>query len=231
MADPQPPHEVSADAAKTTTGLGQLPPLAEDLKKTLQGGVHVTTPSYSNTVFITVNKLNPSAANFVPKPTDSSAFTTTTTLPTSAPTHPIYSKFPTPTTSTSSRLDPSSKEFVPSTMPAPPMANGGPNMLENGDDYFEEDLNGYLDVKDIMGQYEKASPTAEGDTSSKPVLKEAAEMLLRTYNYPGSFDEIKKNFQMTLSTCIPSDSTLTNLAEMLVYWVRPLLRQLLHAEV
>jgi hypothetical protein len=97
------------------------------------------------------------------------------------------------------------------------MANGGPAELENGD-FFEEDFDDYLSAKDLL-RYEKAVPTDTSDKGSEPVLKGAAEMLLKVYNYPGSFDEIGKSFKKTLGNWEPSESTLSNLAEMLVYWV------------
>lgn len=90
------------------------------------------------------------------------------------------------------------------------------------DEDFGEDFGNYLTVKDILG-YEKASPTGADDASGEPVLKGAAEMLLKVYNYPGSFDEIGKKFQNTISNWVPSKDTLTNLAEMLVYWVSSVL--------
>lgn len=103
-----------------------------------------------------------------------------------------------------------------------PSANGDPSLLGNGGSFDEEELDqrDYLSVKDIMQAYEKAAPTRTDDLGSEPVLKGAAEMLLKASYYPGSFDEIGKNFQATLSNWLPSDSTLVNLAEMLVYWVR-----------
>lgn len=217
-----------ADTAKTTTGEGQHPSLAEDLKKIIREGVQIFTPAYSTTLTITTNKLNPSAANFVPKSAtldpNSSEFTPNTHANSSSP---IFSKHSIPTSTSSpssSRLNPTSKEFVPNLpvdlpgMLSLPMGNGDPSLLGNGD-CFEDESGGYLSVKDIMLSYEKAAPTDTEDKSSELVLRCAAEMLLKVFNYPGSFDEIGKKFQTTLDIETPSDSTLINLAEMLVHWV------------
>ena len=98
------------------------------------------------------------------------------------------------------------------------MANGGPASLDDHEDLFDEDDGEYLSVKDLL-RYEKAAPTAANDVSSEPVLKGAAEMLIKVFNYPGSFDEIGQMFKITLTNWPPTEPTLTNLAEMLVYWV------------
>lgn len=98
------------------------------------------------------------------------------------------------------------------------MANGGPASLDNHEDLFDEVDDEYLSAKDLL-RYEKAAPTAAEDVGSDPVLKGAAEMLIKVFNYPGSFDEIGKMFKMTLTNWPPTESTLTNLAELLVYWV------------
>ena len=83
----------------------------------------------------------------------------------------------------------------------------------------EEELGDYLDIVTIVRGFERAAPTDQMDSGSDPVLKAAAEMLLKVSYYPGSFDELGKNFQATLSSWTPSEDILTNLAEMLVHWV------------
>ena len=235
-----------AKSAKTTIGEGQRPPLSEELKKKVQAGVTVCAESANpSTMTMTVGKLNPTANDFVPKSAlshdlqfsagDATFFPSTTTSA------PIFNKHPIPTSTSSpgsTRLNPSSKEFVPSseippvTMASVPaermrhhqeMMRGMPNGdIQNGGNYLDEEevAGGYLSAKDIVEGFEAAAPTDPDDAGNKPVLQGAAEMLLKMYNYPGSFDDIKRNFKATLSNWNPSESTLKNLAEMLISWVR-----------
>lgn len=223
---PTPEQTADADSAKTTIGEGKSPRLVEELKETVRGGVQVGGAIYgtsSITTPISMAKLNPSAPVFTP------AFTTSSSTTSSAMPHPIYTKYSIPATTSSSsttstsRLDPTSKEFVPSghslaATNLSPEINGNPNLYGNGDVIPEEDY-GYLDVKSIVRGFERAAPTDPKDPSGDPILSGAAEMLLKVYNYPASFDELGKNFQTTLSSWKPSESTLINLAEMLVHWV------------
>ncbi len=219
-----------AAAKLTTTGEGKIPPLAEDLKEAIRGGVQVpanAAPTSDIAVPVS-NKLNPAAKTFSPTSLDLNSIPSLTTPSRSTATtesRPIYTKnaIPTATSSTaSSRLDPKVKEFVPEGVPMDlaPVSNGDVSLYGNGDVLEEEgSMSGYLDSKDIMQRFERAAPTESTDTTSKIILQEAAEMLLKVYNYPGSFDEIGKTFQFTLNTKSPTDDTLINLAEMLVYWV------------
>ena len=220
--------EVS-DAAKTTIGDGEKPLLTEDLKKAVQRGVQVGHPAI---------KLNPSATDFIPKfDTLSLSITTQTTSTTTS--HPVYSKYSTPTNpdSSTSTLNPTSEEFVPSRNLVLPkdakefvpslfgsaelsrIPNGDTQDYGNGVEFDDEDIDGYLNVNDIMRGYEKAAPTDLQDSSNRRVLEDAANMLLRVLYYPGSFEKMATDFKSTLITLNPSESTLMNLAEMLVHWV------------
>lgn len=229
-----------AKSAKTTIGEGQRPPLSEELKKKMQVGVTVCAESSKpSTVTVTMGKLNPTANDFVPKLHDPRLTAGGAPFfPSTATSGPIFNKHPIPTSTSapgSTRLDPSSKEFVPSSeIPSSTLASISTEVMRchqemtrgmlngdlNGGNYLdeEEDVGGYLSAKDIMEGFESAAPTSPDDASNKPVLQGAAEMLLKMYNYPGSFDDIKRNFKATLSNWIPSEDTLTNLAEMLIHW-------------
>ena len=87
-----------------------------------------------------------------------------------------------------------------------------------GEEEEEEEEGGYIEAKDLVRGFERAAPTEMGD-DSEPVLRAGAEMLLGVYNYPGSFDESGKKFKEAVKDLDPSVNTLTNLAEMLVFWV------------
>lgn len=213
----------------TTTGEGKAPPLAEELKEAIRSGVKVSrAPAPAASMTVTVhNKLNPAAPSFVPMSTatyldpTSSAFThSNPQSSSSSSSRPIYTKnsIPTaPSSAASSRLNPTVEEFVPLSMP--PVSNGDVGMYGNGDMLEDElDVSGYMDAKHIM-RFERAAPTESSDLSSEAILQGAAEMLLKVYNYPASFDEIGKGFQLTLNSKPPTDATVINLAEMLVYWV------------
>ena len=222
------------ESVLTTTGEGKAPPLAEDLKEALRGGVEVSrAPAPAASMTVTVpNKLNPAAPNFIPMSTatyldpTSSAFTPSNPRSSSSP-GPIYTKnsIPAATSSAaSSRLNPAVKEFVPSLMP-PVVANGDVGMYDNGDMLDDElDISGYMEAKHILS-FERAAPTESSDLSSEAILQGAAEMLLKVYNYPASFDEIGKGFQLTLNSKPPTEDTLVNLAEMMVHWVCPCLHE------
>lgn len=218
-----------SDAAKTTIGEGKTPPLTEDLKKVVQGGVQVSLPA--------VAKLNPSAIDFIPKFGNLSMNSTTQTTSTTT-SRPVYSKYSTPTNPDStSTLNPTSNEFVPShnfPLPKDPkelvpsmfgsaelsrIPNGGAGDYGNGMGFDDEDVDGYLSANDIMRGYEKAAPTDMRDSSDGSVLKSAAEMLWKVFYYPGSFEDMARKFENTLKMTDPSENTMTNLAEMLIHWV------------
>ena len=197
------PPDGLLDKAVTTTGEGKPAPIAEELKQTIRAGVHIGQS----------NKLDPSAPTFIPSNSNLPNVTNTMT-------GSVFSKHMTFSTSTSSRLNPDSKEFVPSgfsqDVPVISIPNG--DSYRNGD-FFEEEE--FLEPKDIVRGFERAAPTESGDYSSVPIMKAGAEILLKMYYYPGSFNELGSKFQEALKLWTPSDSTLTNLAEMLIHWVSP----------
>lgn len=209
----------------TTTGEGKVPPLAQDLKDVLQEGVQLgqnSAPGSTISIPVSVshyNKLNPNAPSFAPLPTTLRSSSSTTSPP-------LFTKnsIPTaPSSAASSRLNPKVDEFIPGNFPLspPPAVNGDPGLFGNGDALEEEmSMRGYFEVKDILRGFERAAPTESSDRSSEKILEGAAEMLLKVYNYPGSFNEIGKSFQSTLKSMPLSSATLTNLAEMLIHWVR-----------
>ncbi len=131
------------------------------------------------------------------------------------------SQHSTPTSSSnSSQLNPDSKEFVPSFFSN---GTGFPLPVANGDcsGLVEEEMDqGWQEVGDILRGFERASPIDQGDVSCNKVLEAGAEILLKSFTYPGSFNEIGRKFQETLRMCKPSKAAIVNLAEMFVHWVR-----------
>ena len=234
QSPPTPDQTADADSAKTTTGEGKPPPLVEELKEAVRGGLHlesappphpsVSGSSDSSGKAILFNKLNPTAPEFTPS--------SITAPPPSTISQPMFTKHSEPTPSisssssssstTSSKLDPHSKEFIPREVS---LLNGNPDLYGNGEVVAEDELlegmggGSYWDAKTILRGFERAAPTDQKDPSSDPILKGAAEMLSKVFYYPGSFEDLGQNFQATLSNWEPSEDTLINLAEMLVYWV------------
>lgn len=212
--------------ALTTIGEGKLPPVIQDVKDAVRAGLQIQEPYTSPTSDVLYHKqLNPSVAAFVPSLTVIS-----TRALASKGISPIFTKFAVNNSSSNSsslnvpktsQLNPESSEFVPSSSLIP---NGAPDIYDNGDlgleGEKEEADQGWFGVMDIVRGFEWAAPREPKDVSFEPVLTAGAEMLLKVYNYPASFHEIGMKFETTLRACSPSDSTLINLAEMLIHWVR-----------
>ena len=209
------PLDEIPDTAKTTTGMGKPPPIAQELKEVrIEVG---QTSSISVDVIPIPNKLNQSAVPLVSGLNPCTPEFTPTTISSPPFTkHSITTNAISSLNQTTSNLNPNSKEFVPSSKPI--ISNGDLSMYGNGD-VMEGEEQGYLDVKDIVRGFERAAPTEVDDHSAEIVLKAGAEMLLKVLNYPGSFSEIAKMFKETLKNWPPSEATLANLAEMLISWV------------
>ena len=229
---PSPPKPEHLDDASTTIGEGKLPPTTKELKDALQGGVQIKEETSDDPVrpYKKVNKqLNPSVAPFVPLLVSGSGNGVGGAA--SKPSGPVYTKYidngnssgssyhsTSTSSSNSSQLNPDSKEFIPS-FPG----NGVPPYFGNGDvsglDDFEEREQGWQEIGDILRGFEWAVPVETGDTTCDAVLAAGAEILLRVYSYPGSFDEIGRKFLETLRKYKPSNDAITNLAEMFIHWV------------
>lgn len=77
-----------------------------------------------------------------------------------------------------------------------------------------------LEPQDIVGRFEKvAEVQAEDQEGHDALLTTTAEMLLKATMYPGSFERLKLNISTTVEKWPPTDATLQNLAEMIIYWV------------
>ena len=59
----------------------------------------------------------------------------------------------------------------------------------------------------------------QGGGANESILKAAAEVLIKTTLYPGYFDRGATKLENTVKAGLPTDGTLSNLAEMLVHWV------------
>ena len=118
--------------------------------------------------------------------------------------------------SNSSPLNPDSKEFVPrGNVPdsAAPCGNGhASNAYGEADKELEQ---GWHEVGDILRGFQQAA----AENVSSEILEAGAEILLKVYSYPGSFQEIGMKFQDVLSKNALSKDTITNLAEMFIHWV------------
>ena len=141
---------------------------------------------------------------------------------------------------TSSELNPKSSEFVPK-LPPPPLNVKAPEFvptnlapsLPNGD--LETKVgsnNGFgfvanmeevpsLKPKDILHGFVSVVNQRD-DVESESVLKVTAVVLIKATLYPASFDRQKVRLENTIKAWKPSEDTLLNLAEMLIYWVSEL---------
>lgn len=212
-----PDEEAPESGAATTIGEGKEPPAISDLKEALQD-LHVGKEVSASTSIIiqkkSGKKLNPSVPAFQPSApvpsSNQSALMGSSSL--------LYTKHS--PSQGNQQLNPESKEFVPSGLPVNVLAsNGNTNFFENGDlGPEEEDGRGLFDVPDIVEGFERAAPTDNGDHNMDAILKGGAEMLLKVWYYPGSFDEIGNKFQQSLKEPMTQNEQI-NLAEMLVFWV------------
>ena len=128
----------------------------------------------------------------------------------SAPTRPIISKLQPLSTS---QLNVRAAEFVPSvplensqqdstepTPSEPPPEDGLPSSPT-------DIIAGFRPVVKVKG------------LESEPIMKAAAEMLVKGTLYVGSFERLQIKLVNTLQAFPPSDDVYQNLAEMLIYWV------------
>jgi hypothetical protein len=87
--------------------------------------------------------------------------------------------------------------------------------VEGGDDNDGEPL--LLTPKDILSGV-KFPVEQQGDIANDSILKAAAEVLIKTTLYPGSFDRGATKLENSVKSWLPTDATLSNLAEMLIHW-------------
>jgi len=218
----------------TTIGEGKVPPAAKELKEALHGGIKLKEePAVNSIISIKGNgkpkPLDPTLPPFVPLSVGNGP---STTAGTSTGTTPVYSKLAengnssgasNHSTSTSfsncSQLNPESKEFIPrgNATDSALYGNGNASIAYGAaDDELEQ---GWNEVGSILRGFERAAPISSEDVSGNAVLEAGAEILLKVCAYPGSFQEIGVKFQEVLNSNKPSKDTITNLAEMFIYWV------------
>ncbi len=195
----------------TTIGEDKNPPLVKDLKDALQRGVTVGGTS----------KFNPRSPEFSPL---SFQFDTKAPCPlsngpssdpfssqtgTNVPQLPVRTKMQFPFHMPG--LNAGAPEFVPGFSTQANFANGlDPIPIEQplGEMLGADDiLSGFVAVKEVR------------DLAKQPIMKAAAEMLVKGTLYVGSFDRFKVKILTTLSTFTPSMAVFENLAEMLIQWV------------
>ncbi len=116
-----------------------------------------------------------------------------------------------PSLSTRPGLNVTASEFVPSFSVETEYENGLEGLS------IEESPDNILSIDEILSGFEPVSYV--GDLSAQPIMRDAAEMLVKGTLYVGSFNQFKEKVLKTLSHFTPSPSVFENLAEMLVYWV------------
>ena len=217
-------------AGKTKDTLTQT---ASELKAALQ---NVTVGSSTN---LASKRLNPSAREFTPSSSTSAPLNPNSTEFTPRDLLLPSKQLP---PSTSSSLNPNCQEFVPGAKALNVTASafvpkvGLPTSLQNGDlgigadELDNEDIKAIipsddelpvLETQDIVSRFTRIADVKESDQEGcDQLLKTTAEMLLKATMYPGSFDRLKLNIATTIEKWPPADSTLHNLAEMIIYWVR-----------
>lgn len=119
--------------------------------------------------------------------------------------------------------------FIPKVGLPPSMQNGdvgmGPGELDDQEEIKnlipQEEAIPILEPQDIVEGFEKVEKvSAEEQEGYDQLMKAAAEMLLKATMYPGSFDRLKLNITTAIQKWPPTESTLKNLGEMMIHWVR-----------
>ena len=173
------------------------------------------TQTYNSSPSITYTgrqtTLNPNSGEFIPKLISPRLLTTSAV-------------------STNSSLNASAPAFVPHVPLPTGMQNGAPDDEEDShqaavvppvekEEDFDEEEHLLLTSKDILAGVEFPVDQTE-DMASDPTLKVTADVLIKMTIYPGSFDRGKMTLEHTVKAWLPTKGTLTNLAEMLIHWVR-----------
>ena len=219
-------------------------PITPDISPKLNPSAPVFSPTGSKSPLSpssgTSSTLNPTTPEFSP----SGLNVTSSNASHSSPQH----SQPTALTVKHSQLNPKSGEFVPKSIlpvPAASLLNSSlnasapvfvpqedlPSAMQNGqlgeEDEATAGVNGdglaeeeplSLTPKDIISSFNPPI-NQENDVASESLLKAAAEMLIKSTIYPASFERWKLKLENTVTAWTPTDDSLTNLAEMLIYWV------------
>ena len=162
---------------------------------------HSSQNTQATALTVKHTQLNPRSGEFVPK----------SILPVHA------------TTLLNTSLNVSAPVFVPQEDLPSTMQNGQLGEEDeatagiNGADLAEEEPLS-LTPKDIISNFDPPI-SQENDVASESLLKAAAEMLIKSTIYPASFERWKLKLENTVTAWTPTDDSLTNLAEMLIYWV------------
>jgi hypothetical protein len=224
----------------------QETPSTPDISPKLNPSAPVFSPTGSkgplSPISSTSSTLNPTTPEFSPSGLNVTASNTShSASPNNTQPTPLTVKH-------HSHLNPRSGEFFPKSLPSVFVAANSPNTTLNvsapvfvpqedlpsamqngqldedeegspginGDGFGEEDPLS-LTPKDIISKFEPPV-SQENDVASESLLKAAAEMLIKSTIYPASFERWKLKLENTVSAWAPTDDSLTNLAEMLIYW-------------
>ncbi len=106
-------------------------------------------------------------------------------------------------------------EFIPTSYYPPTGASAEQSTVDNDD---------MLTILDILEGFDRQSSIED------PVLVEAADMLITTTIYPGTYDDCLLEFSETIKTVTVSDTVLQDIGEMLIQWVHVHVHSLLFIE-
>ena len=232
-----PPTTLSPD---TSCANSKTIPLASEIKEAVNQGVKVAnevqpaTPESSSVV--SGKKMNPDAPTFVPGNSPTSGVSPS--LPGKHP--PVSSE----QGNSMSELNPNVKEFVPSGkssmlnvaaadfVPSPRLLiveNGDPDQFyppveEIDFDPLQKDVGttelAMQDPKYLTEWFYKPGSVLESDIGYENLLEYCAEILVKATLYPDSFENRQQILQNMMSSRQLSEGAYTNLAEMLIHWVR-----------
>ena len=198
--------------------------MVAELKEKVQRGVQVAQ-SLPSTTTIQLTKLSVDAVPFTLSNGPATELELAPPASLMLSSLPMITKqAPSSTANTVSKLNPNSPEFNPNpkgwNVAAPVFVPSVslPMTMQNGEGQLESDDDvpsfGPMDI--VKG----FTPVAVvEDLENEPVIKAAAEMLVKGAMFVASFDRLKTKLQTAMKTFPPSDDILANLAEMIVQWV------------
>lgn len=191
-----------------------------------------TKPSLSPASSTTSSKLNPTTPEFFPtgvngnysNTTHSSTTTRVNNYTLNPQSRDFVSKSVSPMTIASS-LNVSAPAFVPQAPLPTVMQNGRLDDKKEtessvNEGVFDEEELLALTPNDIINEVKYPCDDMKTDVGGESLLKAAAEMLIKSTIYPASFDRWKLRLEHTVKAWAPEINSLTNLAEMLIHWVR-----------
>ena len=216
---------MNRDTSKTTIAEGKSPPMVAELKEKVQRGVQVAQSPLSTTT-IQLTKLSVDAVPFTLSNGPATELELAPPASLMLSSLPMITKqAPSSTANTVSKLNPNSPEFNPNpkgwNVAAPVFVPSVslPMTMQNGEGQLESDDDDVpsFGPMDIVKGFNPVAVVK--DLENEPVIKAAAEMLVKGAMFVASFDRLRTKLQTAVKTYPPSDEILANLAEMIVQWV------------